>query len=507
MVWTINKALVIGVLLFTATTIIILCFVSTKETNNNKLGEQQQEQQRNNNNNKNRHELIARDQQQRHLSSSSPSLVLYGSDPRFRLRQCEGDCDKDSDCEEGNDDDLVCFQRGGPYEPVPGCMGGEMDGTLSDYCVHINDLTLPRLSWSLTFPLQQCQGDCDYDSDCQENLICFQRNELIPIPSCLGNDWSRTDYCILPPPPPPRRRKIGFPLWPFQDTASLPTITSPRPPTLRPTTRPPTLRPANAKTTSPPIPSPTSPPNNNNDNQHNTILRFGTTFPLGHCEGDCDANQDCQDGMVCFQRNNNVMVPGCQGGHNDGTLTDYCIFKDDFPNLSSYYTGNNRIISNVRLKLYWQRGYTWQEETFERKWCIFCMGSGGRFCREHRRLYIHTCQSSSQHFDIIPQWGDYYVIKLHDDDLCLQRQHSTSNTIHTITCDGSNELQLWFARNINGNGNNNNKNFAGSSFEISPLGDKDLCVTQRHHPKYGEAIKLEPCTIARRDQTSQWNRY
>eukprot|EP00980_Cylindrotheca_fusiformis_P003621 scaffold814_cov100-Cylindrotheca_fusiformis.AAC.3 len=307
MVWTINKALVvIAVLLFTATTV---CFISYK------LGEKQ-EQQRKSKNNKNRHDELIEQQQRRHLSSSSSSsLVLYGSDPRFRLRQCEGDCDRDSDCE-GNDDDLVCFQRGGPYEPVPGCLGGETDGTLSDYCVHINDLTLPRLSWSLTFPLQQCQGDCDYDSDCQDNLICFQRNELIPIPSCLGNDWSRTDYCILPPPPPPRRRRIGFPLWPFQDTASLPTTSSPRPPTLRPTNRPqqptpspspsqPTpTRPTITKTTSPPIPSPTSPPpNNNNDNQQNdnTILRFGTTFPLGHCEGDCDANQDCQDGMMTFR--------------------------------------------------------------------------------------------------------------------------------------------------------------------------------------------------------------
>ena len=25
-------------------------------------------------------------------------------------------------------------------------------------------------------------------------------------------------------------------------------------------------------------------------------------FPLGICEGDCDTNEDCDGGLVCFQR-------------------------------------------------------------------------------------------------------------------------------------------------------------------------------------------------------------
>lgn len=55
-------------------------------------------------------------------------------------------------------------------------------------------------------------GDCDNNFDCENNLICFQRNENEPIPGCIGgaNDGSRTDYCVLPdnstptlPPTPP----------------------------------------------------------------------------------------------------------------------------------------------------------------------------------------------------------------------------------------------------------------------------------------------------------------
>jgi hypothetical protein len=377
--------------------------------------------------------------QKRQITEVSPS-VWYGSDPTFKLGQCEGDCDTDSSCR-GND--LVCLQRG-PYESVPGCSGGETDATYSDYCVRNSDLAMPRLSWSTNFPLGRCQGDCDKDIDCQGNLICFQRNEHDTVPHCLGNDWSRTDYCIPPLDP----------------------VTTPQP-------------------SPPPTPSPA-------DNTRNTNLRFGTTFPLGRCEGDCDSNNHCQDGLVCFQRNNNVDVPACQGGTSDSTLTDYCIPAEVFPAVSTSAPGT---ISNSRLKLYWQLGYYWQEEIFERKWCMFCKNGP---CQERRKLHIHRCQSSSQSFDIIPQWGKYYIIKLHDHDLCLGRSGGTSTIISTIKCDGSNELQLWFA---------SSGNFAGPNFEISPMGDKHLCMTQRHHPKFGEDVRLEPCSTARGDETSSWNRY
>ncbi|KAL7491090.1 hypothetical protein ACHAWT_000549, partial [Skeletonema menzelii] len=47
----------------------------------------------------------------------------------FPLSECEGDCDKDYDCE----GDLVCFERHGTIEPVPGCLGGEEESKGTDY--------------------------------------------------------------------------------------------------------------------------------------------------------------------------------------------------------------------------------------------------------------------------------------------------------------------------------------------------------------------------------------
>ena len=42
-----------------------------------------------------------------------------------------------------------------------------------------------------------------------------------------------------------------------------------------------------------------------------------------HCEGDCDRDSDCGDGLSCFQRDGYTPVPGCKGtGKNNW---DYCV--------------------------------------------------------------------------------------------------------------------------------------------------------------------------------------
>ena len=49
---------------------------------------------------------------------------------------------------------------------------------------------------------EKCEGDCDEDSDCEGDLICFHRdkNEFKNVPGCQGadKDGSRTDYCVDP---------------------------------------------------------------------------------------------------------------------------------------------------------------------------------------------------------------------------------------------------------------------------------------------------------------------
>ncbi|CAB9505702.1 expressed unknown protein [Seminavis robusta] len=48
-------------------------------------------------------------------------------------------------------------------------------------------------------------------------------------------------------------------------------------------------------------------------------------FPLQLCQGDCDSDDECDVGLVCFQRSGGENVPGCTGKTDNDILTDYCI--------------------------------------------------------------------------------------------------------------------------------------------------------------------------------------
>ncbi|KAL3927051.1 MAG: hypothetical protein SGBAC_013240, partial [Bacillariaceae sp.] len=61
------------------------------------------------------------------------------------------------------------------------------------------------------------------------------------------------------------------------------------------------------------------------------VVVIETTSPLGLCEGDCDSNDDCGNGLVCYQRSEYEHVPGCTGGTADGSRTDYCVPKAMVP--------------------------------------------------------------------------------------------------------------------------------------------------------------------------------
>mmetsp|Transcript_11439 Transcript_11439/g.32835 ORF Transcript_11439/g.32835 Transcript_11439/m.32835 type:complete len:143 (-) Transcript_11439:200-628(-) len=49
---------------------------------------------------------------------------------------------------------------------------------------------------------------------------------------------------------------------------------------------------------------------------------------LGLCEGDCDRDDHCAAGLVCFQRSKGDPVPGCTG--NLGSNSDFCVPTADF---------------------------------------------------------------------------------------------------------------------------------------------------------------------------------
>eukprot|EP00526_Cylindrotheca_closterium_P002678 CAMPEP_0113618308 /NCGR_PEP_ID=MMETSP0017_2-20120614/9264_1 /TAXON_ID=2856 /ORGANISM="Cylindrotheca closterium" /LENGTH=1027 /DNA_ID=CAMNT_0000527801 /DNA_START=16 /DNA_END=3099 /DNA_ORIENTATION=+ /assembly_acc=CAM_ASM_000147 len=71
---------------------------------------------------------------------------------------------------------------------------------------------------------------------------------------------------------------------------------------------------------------PEAPVNDTNPNDSGLpLLQESTNFPLSLCQGDCDTDADCDLSLKCFQRNENDSVPGCYGGLEDDSLTDYCV--------------------------------------------------------------------------------------------------------------------------------------------------------------------------------------
>lgn len=61
-------------------------------------------------------------------------------------------------------------------------------------------------------------GDCDYNHDCQEGLICWQRSGGDRIYGCSGNDDSGTDYCIPKEDAPAKKIKLYWDNYFWQET-------------------------------------------------------------------------------------------------------------------------------------------------------------------------------------------------------------------------------------------------------------------------------------------------
>jgi hypothetical protein len=168
-----------------------------------------------------------------------------------------GHCEGDCDYDSDCSDGLICVERNG-FTKVPGCLGGGIKDY--DYCVDpYPEITLHGDTDNPTHKLGHCEGDCDMDSQCVDNLVCFKRDGFTKVPGCLGSGIEDHDYCVDP----------------------------------------------NAA----------------------EITLYGDdvdpTHKLGHCEGDCDHDSDCSDGLVCFKRDGFIKVPGCLG--NGIENYDYCV--------------------------------------------------------------------------------------------------------------------------------------------------------------------------------------
>lgn len=321
-------------------------------------------------------------------------------------------------------------------------------------------------------PLGHCRGDCDNDKDCADDLICFQRTLFATVPGCSGgsSDGSFSDYCV-------RRRDAVYTNVAPKRAVQTPATSSEKLGAF------PTIR-----------------------NVGNNIFAQGR-YPLEACEGDCDNNQDCEGGLVCQQRDSHEAVFGCQGGSADSSSQDYCVRPDavlhpnEVPTLP--YTSKP-----FRLKLYWEQGYRWQEESLERKWCMM-YNYRNRQCWHGLRsgpcdqdaIYISKCDNNEarQQFAFIHlEGGSEVMVRIGSgSNSCFQRD---GRSIVLRQCNSNTPQQQWYAPN---------GSLQGYRFELSQTSYKGQCVTQAHHPKEGEIVELHSCRSSRNrnHQSSYWNVY
>jgi len=137
-----------------------------------------------------------------------------------------------------------------------------------------------------------------------EGLVCEGREGYEPVPGCDGDGRFGYGYCRYP------------------DAPSI-SPSSVKTPTTSPTH----------------IPSPTfaQEVEHVGDNVGDERIP-AEAFPLGNCQGDCDNNGDCQDGLVCFRRWDLESVPGCSGVGSVSGDDICCVVPDNYLN----WRGQNR---------------------------------------------------------------------------------------------------------------------------------------------------------------------
>lgn len=482
---------------------------------------------------------------------------------RFPLGRCEGDCDNDKECGPG----LICFHRNN-NEPVPGCEGGLSDKSRSDYCIpedatsyhsggHTPQSPVPAPTpyhgltmngdYDMTkpssppppppaptpgmepgslevqvvaknnvppeyYPLSECRGDCDEDKDCADGLICFHHDSNQAVPGCLGgeDDSSKSDYCIIDP------NSSRYSATP--DPTPSPTNPPTNPPTKQPTkqpTRAPTKAPTKApvqaprpnrwnRPTSPPIPVTIKVTGGNTYSRPNFVptqppFTIPTQPPVP-----IPTNPPTDPPTTPAPTKYPTPVPTPVIPYRNPTTEVPTKAPSPAPTphqMTPYH--------DTRIRLYWEEGYTWQESTSEKFWCMMYDYRGkpgtGRCWHGEKvqpcsrdEVYIATCNNDKrQRFSIIWINLEEVLIKVARDNRCFQRN---GYKIQLRECDAENDLQRWFSPR---------GAFFQRRFEIAPVSLSQYCTTQEHHPKHGEVVELVPCGVPRHPfhQSNFWQKW
>ena len=142
--------------------------------------------------------------------------------------------------------------------------------------------------------------------------------------------------------------------------------------------------------------------------------------------------------------------------------------------------------------MYWEEGYYWQEEDFERRWCLNCQSGS---CEEGDALDIQKCADGSDEqrfiYEEVPGSGGGRIKPFTRQDLCWTSLGDDRSGHELTPCD-LNCRQIILGLQYEGR------------FEMNPNGRINDCLVQHHHPKKGEVVHANDCVSSRGDTTSFW---
>lgn len=152
-------------------------------------------------------------------------------------------------------------------------------------------------------------------------------------------------------------------------------------------------------------------------------------------------------------------------------------------------------VGPIQFMLYWDEDYFWQEKDDRRRWCVVC-DTKGRDCDDEDKVRITKCVDDEKR-----QWWIRDGLKFRSwtsPNLCID--YRDDENFRTRPC-GSSRKQEFRAVPVFKTGRGAELEDA---FELHPTvqsGD-DKCVTQKHHPKEREILRLQDCSRSRRHDTS-----
>jgi hypothetical protein len=224
-----------------------------------------------------------------------------------------------------------------------------------------------------------------------------------------------------------------------------------------------------------------------------------SAYPFSACQGDCDTDADCQQGLVCSHRTGTESLPGCSGTAPQGM--DYCYD----PNAASASTTTTTVAAptgstgGFRLRLFWQQGDFWHHQYGELFLCMVChtVALGGSSCLQGDDTHFMDCSDTSTHYNFNSGPNGGNQIQVAGSDLCLELSSTASYAAVTLQiCDSGNANQYFTA----GQGD-----FGTTTFELSANGGG--CLSSTHLPKEGEYIYNQDCSQPRSVNANLWQKW